>query len=190
MNYVKEIYTGSGDRLNSVQFARIDNLAYFIVHDFDNNCDICYNLRLSKYEMPRFTGRSCKIVDLKSIWEFPFKLRYYVFGIERNFIFSLNIAQASVVKYLALDKKFCFNIHRYKPLISNDDLSYSFSAIKCLHSILYSSGVSNLDHNYFSVHYSKHIYFVFRISNLDRFKLAITKYKIKHPDDTVIVNFS
>lgn len=44
MNYVKEIYTGNEDKLTSVSFARIDNVAFFIVHDFDNNCDICYNL--------------------------------------------------------------------------------------------------------------------------------------------------
>lgn len=44
MNYVKEIYTGNEDKLTSVAFARMGNLAFFIVHD----CDICYNLRLSK----------------------------------------------------------------------------------------------------------------------------------------------
>lgn len=49
MNYVKEIYIGDEDKLISVAFARIDKLAFFIVHDFDNNCDICYNLRLSKF---------------------------------------------------------------------------------------------------------------------------------------------
>ena len=186
MNYVKEIYIGDEDKLISVAFARIDKLAFFIVHDFDNNCDICYNLRLSKFFLFSYLKKKYKIVNLKSYFEFPFKLRYYVFGIERDFIFLANSSQAQVVKYINLRKRICFNPQKYGTMIysSSDADRFSTLAIFCL--ILAHLGV---DTDCFCAIYSKPIYFLYSIIDLKKFKVAVTKYKILHPDDRVIVNF-
>lgn len=186
MNYVKEIYVGNEDKLTSVAFSRIDNLAFFIVHDFDNNCDICYNLRLSKFFISSYLKKKYKIINLKSYFEFPFKLRYYVFGIERDFIFSANSSQAQVVKYITLNKRICFNPQKYSTIIHSSSGAYKFSTLSIFYLILAYSGV---DTDYFCAVYSKPIYFLYIVTDLKKFKVAITKYKILHPDDRVIVNF-
>lgn len=186
MNYVKEIYTGNEDKLTSVAFARMDNLAFFIVHDFDNNCDICYNLRLSKFFLSSYLKKKYKIVNLKSYFEFPFKLRYYVFGIERDFIFSANSSQAQVVKYITLNKRICFNPRKYSNRVHWLNNSSVFSSLAVFYLVTTSLGV---DSNCFCAVYSKPIYFLYTITDLKKFKVAITKYKILHPDDTVKVNF-
>lgn len=186
MNYVKEIYIGNEDKLTSVAFARMDNLAFFVVHDFDNNCDICYNLRLSKFFLSSYIKKKYKIVNLKSYFEFPFKLRYYVFGIERDFIFSVNSYQAQVVKYLTLKKRICFNPQKYNNRVHWLNNSSVFSSLATFYLIATLSGV---DSNCFCAIYSKPIYFFYTITDLKKFKVAITKYKILYPDDTVKVNF-
>lgn len=187
MNYVKEIYVGNEDKLTSVAFARIDNLAFFIVHDFDNNCDICYNLRLSKFFISSYLKKKYKIINLKSYFEFPFKLRYYVFGIERDFIFSANSSQAQVVKYITLNKRICFNPQKYSTIIHSSSGADKFSTLSIFYLILSYSGV---DTDCFCAVYSKPIYFLYTVTDLKKFKVAITKYKILHPDDRVIVNFN
>ena len=187
MNYVKEIYTGTEDKLSLVPFARLTNLAYFIVHDFNKNCDVCYNLRLSKSFIESIIDKSCEIIHLNLTFEFPFKLRFYVFGVEANFVFSVNKAQSQIIKYLTLKKKICFNPQKYKPLALNSDGIESFSSLNMFCSILNLTGV---DSNCFCIAYNKPIYFVYYISDLDKFKLAVIKYKIQHPNDKVIVNFA
>lgn len=187
MNYVKEIYIGTEDKLTSVPFARTDNLAYFIVHDFDNNCDICYNFRLPKDFISSCVDEDCKLVNLKSSWEFPFKLRFYIFGIERNFIFAVNKAQSKIVKYLTLKKRICFNLQGYKTLVPYSDGTENFSSLSVFCSML---GLSGVDSNCFYVTYSKPIHFFYYISDLEKFKVAILKYKIRYPDTTVVVNFA
>lgn len=186
MNYVKEIYIGNEDKLISVAFARIDDLAFFIVHDFDNNCDICYNLRLPKFFLSSYLKKKYKIVNLKSYFEFPFKLRYYVFGIERDFIFSANSSQAQVVRHLTLKKRICFNPQKYNNRVHWLSNSSVFSSLAVFYLIATQSGV---DSNCFCSIYSKPIYFFYTVTDLKKFKVAITKYKILHPDDTVKVNF-
>lgn len=187
MNYVKEIYVGNEDKLTSVAFARIDNLAFFVVHDFDNNCDICYNLRLSKFFISSYLKKKYKIINLKSYFEFPFKLRYYVFGIERDFIFSANSSQAQIVKYITLNKRICFNPQKYSTIIHSSSGAGKFSTLSIFYLILSYSGV---DTDCFCAVYSKPIYFLYTVTDLKKFKVAITKYKILHPDDRVIVNFN
>ena len=186
MNYVKEIYVGNEDKLTSVAFARIDNLAFFIVHDFDNNCDICYNLRLSKFFISSYLKKKYKVINLKSYFEFPFKLRYYVFGIERDFLFSANSSQAQVVKYITLKKQICFNPQKYSTIIHSSSGANKFSTLSIFYLILSHSGV---DTDCFCAVYKKPIYFLYTVTNLKKFKVAITKYKILHPDDRVIINF-
>lgn len=216
MNYVKEIYTGNEDKLTSVSFARIDidNVAFFIVHDFDNNCDICYNLRLSKFFLSSYIKNKYKIINLKSCREFPFKLRYYIFGLERDFTFLVNPAQAQVVRYLTLKKRICFNPKKFgekvyqlsgsselssltsfcrmmdlsgvATLCFNTAYSQSFSSLTVFCRIL---GLSDIDYSCFCATYSEPIYFFYNVTNLKKFKVAVTKYKILHPDDTVKVNF-
>lgn len=186
MNYVKEIYIGNEDKLTSVTFSRIDNLAFFIVHDFDNNCDICYNLRLSKFFISSYLKKKYKIINLKSYFEFPFKLRYYVFGIERDFLFLANSSQAQVVKYITLKKHICFNPQKYSTIIHSSSGADRFSTLSIFCLILTNSGV---DTDCFCAVYTKPIYFLYTITDLKKFKVAITKYKILHPDDRDIVNF-
>ena len=186
MNYVKEIYTGTEDKLNSVAFARIDDLAFFIVHDFDNNCDICYNLRLSKFFLSSYLKKEYKIINLKSYFEFPFKLRYYVFGAERDFIFSADKAQTQIVKYITLKKRICFNPQKYGTVIHSFSDVGKFSTLTIFRLILTKSGV---DTDCFCAAYLKPIYFSYIVTDLKKFKVAVTKYKILYPDDTVIVNF-
>lgn len=186
MNYVKEIYAGNEDKLTSVSFARIDNVAFFIVHDFDNNCDICYNLRLSKFFLFSYLKKKYKIVNLKSYFEFSFKLRYYIFGLERDFTFLVNPAQAQVVRYLTLKKRICFNPQKYNNRVHWLNNSSVFSSLAVFYLVVFLSGV---DSTCFCATYSKHIYFLYTIIDLKKFKVAVTKYKILHPDDTVKVNF-
>lgn len=186
MNYVKEIYIGNEDKLTSVAFSRIDNLAFFIVHDFDNNCDICYNLRLSKFFISSYLKKKYKIINLKSYFEFPFKLRYYVFGIERDFLFSANSSQEQVVKYITLKKQICFNPQKYGTIIYSSGNADRFSTLSIFCLIVTNSGV---DTDCFCAVYTKPIYFLYTVTDLKKFKVAITKYKILHSDDTVKVNF-
>lgn len=185
MNYVKEIYTGNEDKLTSVSFARIDNVAFFIVHDFDNNCDICYNLRLSKFFLSSYLKNKYKIINLKSCCEFLFKLRYYIFGLERDFTFLVNPAQAQVVRYLTLKKRICFNPRKYNNRVHWLNNSSVFSSLEVFY-LITSLGV---DSDCFCAVYSKPIYFFYIIKDLKKFKVAVTKYKILHPDDIVKVNF-